>query len=128
MLKDWNSSAIVAVSDIARARRFYSQVLGLELVEEEMDGVMVFRTGATQLVVYRSDTAGTNRANAVVWDVGDDIEAIVADLAARGVVFEHYPEIGAFRDNIHHADGMKLVWFRDPDGNILHVNKMPDTD
>lgn len=127
MLKDWNSSAIVAVSDIARARRFYADVLGLELVEEEMDGVMVFRTGATQLVVYRSDTAGTNRANAVVWDVGDDIDAIVADLAARGVVFEHYPEIGAFRDNIHHADGMKLVWFKDPDGNILHVNKMPDS-
>ena len=125
MLKDWNSSAIVAVSDIARARRFYSGVLGLELVEENMDGVMVFRTGTTHLVVYRSDAAGTNRANAVVWDAEGDIEAIVADLAAKGVVFEHYPEIGELRGNIHHADGMKLVWFRDPDGNILHVNQMP---
>lgn len=125
MLKDRNSSAIVAISDIARARRFYSDVLGLELVEEEMDGVMVFRTGATHLVVYRSDAAGTNRANAVVWDVDDEIDAIVADLAAKGVVFEHYPEIGEFRDNIHHAEGMKLAWFKDPDGNILHVNRMP---
>lgn len=125
MLKDWNSSAIVAVSDIARARRFYSEVLGLELIEEGMDGVMVFRTGATQLVVYRSEAAGTNRANAVVWDVGDDIDAIVADLAAKGVASEHYPEIGTFRGNIHHADGMKLVWFKDPDGNILHINQMP---
>lgn len=125
MIKDWNSSAIVAVSDIARARRFYSEVLGLELIEEGMDGVMVFRTGATQLVVYRSEAAGTNRANAVVWDVGDDIDAIVADLAAKGVAFEHYPEIGTFRGNIHHADGMKLVWFKDPDGNILHINQMP---
>ena len=127
MLKDRNSSAIVAVSDIARARRFYTQVLGLEPVGEEMDGVMVLRTGATHLVVYRSDAAGTNRANAVVWDAGDEIDAIVADLTAKGVVFEHYPEIGEFRDNIHHADGMKLVWFKDPDGNILHVNQMPDT-
>ena len=125
MLKDRNSSAIVAVSDIARARRFYSDVLGLELAEEDMDGVMVFRTGGTHLVVYRSDAAGTNRANAVVWDAGGDIEAIVADLAAKGVVFERYPEIGGFRDNIHHAEGMKLVWFRDPDGNILHVNQIP---
>ncbi|TKT69446.1 VOC family protein [Aquamicrobium sp. LC103] len=125
MFKDCNSSAIVAVSDIARARRFYSDVLGLDLVEDEMDEVMVFRTGKTHLVVYRSDTAGTNRANAVVWDVGDGIDAIVADLAAKGVVFEHYPEIGEFRDNIHHAQGMKLVWFEDPDGNILHINQMP---
>lgn len=125
MLKDRNSSAIVAVSDIARARRFYSDVLGLELAEEDMDGVLVFRTGATHLVAYRSDAAGTNRANAVVWEVEDEIEAIVADLAAKGVVFEHYPEIGEFRDNIHHTGGMKLVWFRDPDDNILHVNQMP---
>jgi len=128
MLKDRDSSAIIAVSDIERARRFYSDVLGLEPVQEGMDGVIVFRTGATHLVVYRSDTAGTNRANAVVWDVEDELDAIVADLAAKGVIFEHYPEIGEFRDHIHHADGMKLVWFRDPDGNILHINQMPDAD
>lgn len=127
MLKDSNSSAIVAVSDIARARRFYSDMLGLDLAGEEMGEVLVFRTGATQLVAYKSDAAGTNRANAVVWDVEGGIDAIVADLAAKGVTFEHYPEIGEFRDNIHHADGMKLVWFKDPDGNILHINQMPGT-
>ncbi|MBD0415180.1 VOC family protein [Oryzicola mucosus] len=126
MLKDRNSSAIIAVSDMARARQFYSDVLGLELDEEGMDGVMAFRTGATHLIVYCSEAAGTNRANAVVWDAGDDIDAIVADLAAKGVLFEHYPEIGEFRDNIHHAGGMKLVWFKDSDGNILHINQMPD--
>lgn len=125
MLKDLNSSAIVAVSDIARARRFYADVLGLELAEDDMDEVMVFRTGATHLVVYRSDSAGTNRANAVVWDAGGEIDGIVAALAAKGVAFEHYPEIGEFRENMHHADGMKLVWFKDPDGNILHINQMP---
>lgn len=125
MLKDRNSSAIVAVSDIARARRFYADVLGLGPAGEEMDGVMVFRTGATYLTVYRSDAAGTNRANAVVWDAEGDIDAIVADLAAKGVVFERYPGIGEFRDGIHHADGMKLVWLKDPDGNILHINQMP---
>ena len=126
VLRDINSSAIVAVSDLARARHFYADMLGLEPVEDDMDGVMVFRTGATHLVVYRSDTAGTNRANAVVWDAGDDIDAIVAALADKGVVFEHYPDIGEFRDNIHHdAGGMKLVWFKDPDGNILHINRMP---
>lgn len=125
MLKDRNSSAIVAVSDLDHARRFYLETLGLELVEEGMDGVLVLRTGTTHLVVYRSDAAGTNRANAVVWDAEGEIDAIVADLAAKGVAFEHYPEIGEFRDGIHHAEDMKLVWFKDPDGNILHVNQMP---
>ena len=126
MLKDRDSSAIVAVSDLERARRFYADMLGLETAGEDMDGVLVFRTGGTYLIVYRSDAAGTNRANAVAWDAGGEIDAIVAELAARGVVFEHYPEIGDFRDNIHHSDGMKLVWFKDPDGNILHINQMPD--
>jgi catechol 2,3-dioxygenase-like lactoylglutathione lyase family enzyme len=125
MLKDKSSSAIVAVSDIDRARRFYRDTLGLDLVEDGMEDVLVFRTGETRLVVYRSKEAGTNRANAVVWDVGDEVEGIVSTLRGKGVTFEHYPEIGEFVDNaIHRAAKMKLVWFKDPDGNILHLNNM----
>jgi catechol 2,3-dioxygenase-like lactoylglutathione lyase family enzyme len=125
MLKDHNSSAIVAVSNLDRARDFYGDVLGLERVEEGMEeGVLLYQTGATRLVVYRSDHAGTNRANAVVWGVGDDLAAIVAALEAKGADFEHYPEIGGLQGNVHLAGGAKLVWLRDPDGNILHINNM----
>ncbi|MCR4265230.1 VOC family protein [Nitratireductor sp. ZSWI3] len=117
------SSAIVAVSDIERARRFYSDTLGLELKEEGMEGVLVYKTGATYLVVYPSEFAGTNKANAVVWDCGDDIDAIAADLRAKGVKFEHYEMDGVtFKDGIHDANGFRMVWFKDPDGNILHLN------
>ena len=125
MLKNHNSSAIVAVSDIARARPFYEGVLGLELAEEgKEEGVLAFRTGATQLIVYQSDYAGTNRANAVVWGVGEDLDSIVAALEANGAAFEHYPDIGRLQGNVHHAGGAKLVWLKDPDGNILHINSM----
>lgn len=125
MLKAHDSSAIVAVSDLDRARAFYSDTLGLELDGEgEEEAVLTYRTGATRLIVYRSDEAGTNRANAVVWGIGDEVDAIVADLKAKGVAFEHYPEIGHYEDGVHHADGMKLVWLKDPDGNILHLNNM----
>lgn len=118
-----SSSAIVAVSDIDRARHFYSDMLGLELNGEGMDGVLVYKTGATYLVVYPSEFAGTNKANAVVWDCGADIDAIVADLGARGVTFEHYEMDGVFyKDGIHDANGFKMAWFKDPDGNILHLN------
>lgn len=125
MLKDKPSSAIIAVKDIERARSFYSDVLGLELADEEMDGVLGFRTGDTWLVVYRSDEAGSNRANAVVWSVGDDMEAIVADLRAKGVRFERYPDMGmALKGDIYVAGDMQMVWFKDLDGNILHLNSM----
>src|SRR3546814_210408 len=84
MLKDHDSSAIVAVSDLDRAGQFYGDVLGLELADEgKEEGVLVYRTGATQLVVYQSEYAGTNRANAVVWGVGDDLAALVPALEAK---------------------------------------------
>jgi catechol 2,3-dioxygenase-like lactoylglutathione lyase family enzyme len=124
MLKDHDSSAILAVADLERARAFYGDVLGLDLAEEGAEGVLVYKTGATRLVVYRSEYAGTNRANAVVWDVGGEIDAIVAALEAKGATFEHYPDIGRLEGNVHHAGGMKLVWLKDPDGNILHLNAM----
>jgi catechol 2,3-dioxygenase-like lactoylglutathione lyase family enzyme len=122
MLKDKDSSAIVAVADLARARQFYETVLGLDLLGGD-DNVLTFKTGATSLVVYKSDFAGTNQANAVAWGVGDEVDAITAALKAKGVVFEHYPGMG-LQGDIHVAGTFKAVWFKDPDGNILHYNNM----
>ena len=123
MLKDHDSSAIVAVSDLARARAFYSDVLGLELDGEPAEGMpLTYRTGATRLTVYPSEFAGTNRANAVVWGVGGELDSIVAALEARGAEFEHYPDIGRLEGNVHVAEGARLAWLKDPDGNILHIN------
>ncbi|WP_099865890.1 VOC family protein [Pararhizobium haloflavum] len=122
-LNDKSSSAIVAVSDISRSRQFYSDVLGLELSEDGMEGVLVYRTGATHLVVYPSQFAGTNKANAVVWDCGNDLDAIAAKLRDKGVAFQRYEMEGvSYRDGIHNAGGFKMVWFKDPDGNLLHLN------
>ena len=133
MLKDHDSSAIVAASDLERARDFYGNVLGLELADESSEaGVLVYRTGGTQLFVYLSREAGTNRANAVVWGVGEDLASIVAGLEAKRVQFEHYPDIGHLEGsagpnrsgNVHRIGEAKLVWLKDPDGNILHINNM----
>ena len=125
MLKDRNSSAIVAVSDIDRARRFYQDTLGLELVQdggEDMDGVLAFKTGTTSLTIYRSEFAGTNKANAVTWGMDGDLEETVSSLRSKGVTFEQYAIPGlTWRDGIHEAGDAKLAWFKDPDGNILHL-------
>jgi len=122
MLRDKPSSAIVAVSDIERARHFYETILDLPLTENGGD-VLQFQTGDTALVVYKSDFAGTNQANAVVWGVGDEIEAITEALKSKGVAFEHYPGM-ELKGDIHVTGDFKMVWFKDPDGNILHLNNM----
>ena len=124
MLKNHDSSAIVAVRDIARARTFYRDTLGLDLLDDTMGEVLVFATGATKLVVYRSDEAGGNRANAVVWGVGDEIDAIVAALTRKGIGFERYDGLGDYEGGIHRSGAMKLVWLKDPDGNLLHLNNI----
>jgi catechol 2,3-dioxygenase-like lactoylglutathione lyase family enzyme len=126
MLKNHDSGAILAVRDLGRARAFYSDVLGLELASDGADSMpLVYRTGGTRLTVYPSAEAGTNRANAVCWGVGDDVDAIVAALRGKGVQFEHYPEIGTLDGDVHVAGNARLVWFKDPDGNILHLNNLP---
>lgn len=123
MLKDRNSSAIVAVSDLARARTFYEDTMGLTLEQGgEGEDVLGFRTGDTRLTVYKSDFAGTNKANAVTWNMDGDLVDTVKALKDKGVAFEHYPDMGmTLNGDIHEGDGMKLVWFKDPDGNILHL-------
>lgn len=120
MLKDMDCAAIVAVKDLAVARHFYEQTLGLPLIRGD-EHVLEFETGETSLVVYVSEFAGTNKANAVVWGVGDEIEQIISDLSAKGVTFEHYEDMEREGD-IHRAGDFRMVWFKDPDGNILHLN------
>jgi catechol 2,3-dioxygenase-like lactoylglutathione lyase family enzyme len=126
MLKDKSSSAIIAVSDIDRAKKFYRDTLGLQLADDSMgDSVLSFRTGDTELVVYKSPFAGTNKANAVVWGVGNEIESIAQNLKSKGVLFEHYDDMDMELDgDVHTAGDFKAVWFKDPDGNILHLNNM----
>jgi catechol 2,3-dioxygenase-like lactoylglutathione lyase family enzyme len=124
MLRDHAAMATVAVSDLGRAREFYGERLGLASAGDtppEM-GVALFRAGGSTLVVYRSEYAGSNKATSVTWGVGDDFDAIVAALRKAGVPFEHY-DIGMKREgDVHRAGDFKAAWFRDPDGNILHLN------
>ena len=122
MLRDKDSAAIVAVKDVETAKRFYRDVLELELTQDN-GNVLEFRTGATALVVYVSEFAGTNKANAVVWGVGDEIEPIVARLRDKGVSFERFEGM-EFADGIHRDGAFRMAWFKDPDGTFLHLNNM----
>lgn len=122
MLKNRDAVANVAVKDLETARQFYERTLGLKQVDEQDGEVIVFKSGNSLLNVYRSEFAGTNRATAVTWSVGDEIEKQVRELREKGVQFEHYDMPGMQRKgDIHSAGNMKVAWFKDPDGNILNL-------
>jgi catechol 2,3-dioxygenase-like lactoylglutathione lyase family enzyme len=125
MLGDHGAAATLAVSDLGRARDFYETTLGLATVDEP-PGSVLYRSGSSVLLVYESEYAGTNRATAASWAVGDDFDAIVDDLRAKGVAFEHYDDLPeTTRDgDIHLMGELKGVWFKDPDGNILSLINM----
>jgi catechol 2,3-dioxygenase-like lactoylglutathione lyase family enzyme len=122
MLGNKDAVANLAVKDLQAARKFYEGTLGLKPVSEEGDELIVYESGRSTLNVYRSKEAGTNKATAVTWAVGDDVDRVVRDLKAKGVKFEHYdmPEMTREGD-IYVGGDMKVAWFKDPDGNILNI-------
>jgi catechol 2,3-dioxygenase-like lactoylglutathione lyase family enzyme len=90
MLRDKDAIATIAVRDLVPARKFYADTLGLAAVDTEGEEVIVFRSGNSTINVYRSQYAGTNKATALTWRVGEGIDSVAKGLKAKGVQFEHY--------------------------------------
>jgi catechol 2,3-dioxygenase-like lactoylglutathione lyase family enzyme len=121
MLRNESAIPTIAVKDLARARKFYQDTLGLTPVGGESDEVVVFKSGDSIINVYRSQYAGTNEATAMTWSVVD-VDATVAELKDKGVRFEHYDMPQMKREgDIHIAGDIRAAWFKDPDGNILSI-------
>ena len=113
----------IAVTDMARARAFYEDKLGLASIEEGADGSRVYATGGgAQLHVYPSPPhAGLTTATLATWDV-DDVDRVIDELTAKGVTFEHYEGVTTDDRGVSpRAGGGKVAWFKDPDGNTFAV-------
>jgi catechol 2,3-dioxygenase-like lactoylglutathione lyase family enzyme len=122
MLGNRDAVANIAVRNLETARKFYEDTLGLKPMHREGKEVIVFKSGNSTINVYKSQYAGTNKATAVSWAVGDDVEGVVRALKSKGVTFEHYDMPGMKREGDVHVGGdMKVAWFKDPDGNILNI-------
>lgn len=122
MLRDTDAVANLAVKDLSRAKQFYESTLGFEPVGGEGDELIVYRSGKTTFNVYRSKEAGSNKATAVTWTVGDNVKGVAQELKAKGLTFEHYDMPGLTREgDVHVGEGMQVAWFKDPDGNILNI-------
>jgi catechol 2,3-dioxygenase-like lactoylglutathione lyase family enzyme len=119
MLKAAPLYSYVPVSDLARAQEFYEKRLGLG-PGRAMGPGLSFQCGfGTAFFMYPSPGAGTNRASTAFWKVGD-IDAVVAWLKSRGVVFEEYDQADMKTVNsVFEGGGAKAAWFKDSEGNIM---------
>jgi catechol 2,3-dioxygenase-like lactoylglutathione lyase family enzyme len=117
--------------DLERARRFYSEKLGLE-PSEEREGGLLYRAANGEFALFQSTGAASGDHTQMGWEV-DDIEATVGELRERGVVFEevdvpglktvggiaevegNYPSKGGV--------GEYAAWFRDSEGNLLGIGQ-----
>lgn len=125
MLGDAKLQAALPASDMERAKKWYSEKLGLEPKSEDPMGGATYETGGSEFFLYPSEFAGTNQATAAGFTV-DDFDDVVSELRSRGVTFEEvdFGEMGTTVDGvISSPDGaMKSAWFKDSEGNILAVS------
>jgi hypothetical protein len=117
VLAQTDITTLVAVDDLDEASDFYQTKLHLAKVRQE-PGWIQYRTGTSDLIVYASQHAGSNKATTAAWTV-EDVTRAVDDLKAAGVsTFQQYDNLpGATRDgDIHHAGPVKMAWFKEPSG------------
>ena len=117
--------------DLDRARRFYSERLGLEPVDERPGGLL-YRCGGTDFALFQSTGASPGTFTQMGWEVAD-LEQVVAELRRRGVVFEEVDMPGLrTKEGIAEIDGNypskgargeRGAWFRDSEGNLLGIGQ-----
>lgn len=123
MLLESKVAAMVPVSDIERAKKFYGDTLALgEPTESFPDGSVSYTCapGSTLHLYITPENAGKSPATCASWDVAD-IVSLVKDLKGRGVVFEEYDQPNLKTENGIASLGpvVKAAWVKDPDGNTL---------
>jgi predicted enzyme related to lactoylglutathione lyase len=125
MLSTSRVEANIPAGDLARARDFYADKLGLTPVRDLMGVTLVYETsGGTRFNVYETAFAGQAGHTIAQFHV-DDLDAEVHDLQAKGVAFEVYDLPGVGWDGvIASIEGLgRAAWFRDSEGNILCVDQ-----
>lgn len=123
MLKDSVVVTNVPAADLARARRFYAEVLGLEPAHEGPGGLTYRLGGGASFCLYETEQAGKAGHTVAKWQVAD-VAAEVQALRARGLAFEHYDIPGvAWDGDVAAIEGLgHAAWFTDSEGNIMCID------
>jgi catechol 2,3-dioxygenase-like lactoylglutathione lyase family enzyme len=126
-----NVSTRLPARDLERAREFYAEKLGLEPIEERPGGLR-YQCGNGHFSLFQSAGVPSGEHTQIAWDV-DDLDAVVAGLRRRGVVFEDVDlpglrtvnGIAEVAGNYPSAGGVgeRAAWFRDSEGNLLGIGQ-----
>lgn len=123
MLKDSHAFSGFSVNDLAAARNFYSNVLGLD-TEDTMGMITLKLAGGSNIFIYQKDNHEPATYTVLNFPVAN-IDQIVDELHDKGVIFERYKEMEQDEKGIARGlsknRGPDIAWFKDPAGNILSV-------
>jgi len=121
MFKDSQPFSGFAVKDIAEAKTFYGQTLGLEVSEDPDRGLDLHLPGGLNVFIYPKPDFEPATYTILNFQV-PDIDVAVSALAAAGVEMQRYPGLDADAHGIvRDPRGPMIAWFKDPAGNILSV-------
>lgn len=114
--------ATIPAENLARAIKFYKDILGLKQLDSpETTATFEAGSGSTIFIYERARTKAEHTA---ITFLAKDVKAVVKDLSAKGVKFEHYDMPGLKTDEMGIADmgdGNPIAWLTDPEGNILAI-------
>jgi catechol 2,3-dioxygenase-like lactoylglutathione lyase family enzyme len=121
MLSEHPVFPILLSTDMEASRSFYHDVLGLEIISESEERILLRSGGGTGLLISLSTIGTRDTQTQVAWRV-PDIRAAIADLRARGVKIEDYePPDPPTTDGVADMAHSWAAWFMDPSGNVLSV-------
>jgi catechol 2,3-dioxygenase-like lactoylglutathione lyase family enzyme len=122
-LADSKVASSFSVRDIADARKFYGDVLGVRAQEEYAGRVLrLHLAGGVEVMLYGKEDHEPASFTVLTFTV-DDLQAVITTLAGRGVEFERPEGLELDEQNIHHAEGHDIVWIKDPSGNSIEINQ-----
>ena len=124
MLTHAPATTMLPVRDLARARDFYQQRLGLKPIGLQQDGKFLFALGDGSTLALFPKPEGTRAEHTAVSFKVDDVASEIRVLKASGVVFEDY-DLPGFRtvEHVCVLGSEKAAWFKDPEGNILCLHE-----
>ena len=122
MFKNTPAFSSFSVKDLTRAKKFYVEVLGLDVSEDQM-GLTLKLANGHNIFVYQKDNHQPATYTILNFQV-KNIDQAVSELKSKGIQFEHYPEMteaDGIARGLSHNMGPDIAWFKDPDGNFLAV-------
>jgi predicted enzyme related to lactoylglutathione lyase len=129
VLGDYPVTGVLRAESFERAKKFYTEVLGLaEGMSTGRGGAMFVAGDGSMVMIYERPGMPAPENTVLGFAIpADKFDEVAADLRSKGVVFEEYnmPEMGLTTTNgVAEMDGSKAAWFKDSEGNILNIATM----